>query len=148
MATNNRRIFTVSYSGLTILPGATAYAAFGIPLNGFEVKVRSFSWEWYCRDNVTNKLINQYNNNTQELNLFMQAVNGLPLASVANAIGVPAPSDNGVGFRFYNPGHVTFDSFYCQNDIAVYFSQTNRDLVNSYIYAVTITAEIEIIPIA
>ena len=142
---NKRRIFTAAFSGNIILPLGGANANIRIPLNNLESKIRSITWDWYCRDSVTLQPLTYINNTTQELNLLVSAVNGLPLASsVANA-GITPMSDNGTGFRFFTPGHNVFDSFYCQNDIAVDFGQVNHDLMNSYIWALSINLEIEIL---
>lgn len=140
----NRKIYTATHLG-TIVAHGTANANFSLPLNQREVKVRSMTWDWYSRLNVGQNLITKFNNTTQEIGLYVFAVNTLPVASLVTPLAPGNIANNGDIFRFYTPGHYVFDSFYSENDLQIGFNQLNQDLINVIDWWNTIIFEIEIL---
>lgn len=109
-------------------------------------KINSITWEWRCRNenaNLGNMPIE--NNITQELELSLIALPGAASqigAPFTNPTPIGSVGANGWSLTFYKPGQFFFEDFYMFNQVDVMFTQTNRDILNSVRFYISIQIQI------
>jgi len=136
------RVYTAAFQNI-VLPGAAANVTFQI--NNFNrlSKLKSIFFDIRIRDNASNLPLQLENNNTQLYQLVVNSFPASPFAQIYEAVVGAVIFANGVQFIMRRPGQLIFDSFHIPDTMGLAFNYTNYDLIQTYVYEVTVVTEIE-----
>ena len=125
-----------------VLPGVPFISTFDLNNNNVQFQVKSITLDWLIRDNVTNQIIPEAQNDVIEITFGTAAGNTPNSLPMLNVLGTAA-FITGSNFWFHTKGQRIFDSFFLQNTLGLFVQLINRDPANAYQIYFTVITEIE-----